>query len=132
MTLFVDASALVSIMLDEPDADVLADRLDTDADRVISALALWETMAAVRKGKAVPAEQAWAEVERYRAAYDLRIVAIGEAEAAEAMWAHARYGRNSGHRPSLNMGDCFAYACARTSDARLLYKGDDFARTDLA
>ena len=37
-----------------------------------------------------------------------------------------------GHPARLNMGDCFAYACAKRLDAPLLYKGDDFARTDLA
>ena len=49
----------------------------------------------------------------------------------EAVSAHARYGKGH-HDARLNMGDCFAYACARTNNARLLYKGDDFSRTDLA
>jgi ribonuclease VapC len=42
-----------------------------------------------------------------------------------------RYGKGR-HPARLNMGDCFAYACAKTNDARLLYKGDDFSHTDLA
>ena len=61
----------------------------------------------------------------------LRVVSIGELERDEAIRAAARYGK--GHHPArLNMGDCFAYACAKTNDARLLYKGDDFSKTDLA
>ena len=48
-----------------------------------------------------------------------------------ALDAFQRFGK--GHHPaSLNMGDCFAYACAKTNSARLLYKGNDFANTDLA
>lgn len=45
--------------------------------------------------------------------------------------AYDRYGKGR-HPARLNMGDCFAYACAKTHDARLLYKGDDFSKTDLA
>jgi ribonuclease VapC len=54
-------------------------------------------------------------------------VEIGHA----ALQAFARYGRGR-HPAQLNMGDCFAYACARARNVQLLYKGDDFARTDLA
>jgi ribonuclease VapC len=48
-----------------------------------------------------------------------------------AIEAYAQFGKGR-HAAALNMGDCFAYACARASKARLLYKGDEFARTDLA
>lgn len=60
----------------------------------------------------------------------LRLVPIGETELALALDAYTRYGR--GTPAALNMGDCFAYGCARAHGARLLYKGDDFARTDLS
>ena len=52
-------------------------------------------------------------------------------ELAIALDAYQTYGKGR-HPAGLNMGDCFAYACAKVNDARLLYKGDDFARTDLA
>jgi len=48
-----------------------------------------------------------------------------------ALDAYARYGKGR-HRAALNMGDCFAYACAKANRAKLLYKGDDFVHTDLA
>jgi ribonuclease VapC len=71
------------------------------------------------------------EVTRFCTALGITTVPIGSAETAEAVIAHRRYGK--GHHPArLNMGDCFAYACARTNNARLLYKGDDFSHTDLA
>lgn len=57
---------------------------------------------------------------------------VGAEELRVGLDAYQRFGKRSGHPAHLNMGDCFAYACARTNGARLLYKGDDFARTDLA
>lgn len=59
------------------------------------------------------------------------LVAIGERETAVALDAYQRYGKGTGHPAKLNMGDCFAYACAKTNNARLLYKGVDFTHTDL-
>lgn len=59
------------------------------------------------------------------------MVAIGSAEIAGALDAYQHYGKGR-HPAKLNMGDCFAYACAKANDARLLYKGNDFVHTDLA
>lgn len=49
-----------------------------------------------------------------------------------ALQAHVHYGRRSTHPARLNMGDCIAYACAKTHDADLLYTADDSSHTDLA
>jgi ribonuclease VapC len=49
-----------------------------------------------------------------------------------ALQAFEKYGKGRGHKAQLNMGDCFAYACAKSLGVPLLYKGDDFAKTDLA
>ncbi len=49
-----------------------------------------------------------------------------------ALKAACKYGKTAGHPARLNMGDCFAYACAKTRGVSLLYKGNDFAQTDLA
>jgi ribonuclease VapC len=59
-----------------------------------------------------------------------RIVEIGVAEGQLAVEAHARYGKGV-HPARLNMGDCFAYACAKVHGVPLLYKGEDFAMTDI-
>ena len=45
--------------------------------------------------------------------------------------AYRKYGKGTGHGASLNYGDCFSYALAKHLDAPLLFKGDDFSRTDL-
>ena len=58
------------------------------------------------------------------------VVAVGDAECRLALDAYARFGKGR-HPARLNMGDCFAYACARSHGVPLLYKGDDFALTDI-
>jgi ribonuclease VapC len=59
-------------------------------------------------------------------------VAISAQIGRSAIEASAAYGRFVGHVADLNFGDCFAYACAKVLKAPLLYKGNDFAQTDLA
>ncbi len=58
------------------------------------------------------------------------MVGIGEREFELAAEAYAEFGKGR-HQAALNMGDCFAYACARANHARLLFKGDDFSKTDI-
>ena len=62
---------------------------------------------------------------------DLKFVAIGEREFDLATQAYAEFGKGQ-HPAALNMGDCFAYACAKANRAKLLFKGEDFAKTDIA
>lgn len=118
------------IML-ESDADVLHERLDIEDDRLWSPMALWETVAAVKRLRKVSVAKAYRDVEDLSRRLSFRLVEIGETEALEAVSAFGKYGRGSGSAANLNMGDCFAYACARTNRAKLLYKGNDFIHTDL-
>lgn len=131
MTIFADASALTAIVAGEEDADALADMLDADDGRLCSALAVWETVAGLCRSYALSVQAARERVGRFLEAGRFRFVAIGEEELDLATDAYARYGKGR-HPAALNMGDCFAYACAKASGARLLYKGDDFSKTDLA
>ncbi len=130
MTLFVDASALVAMIAGEPDGEALMVRLMADPDPLWSAMTEWETVLALCRSYRYPIERARQEVRDTATAAALRRVDIGNDESQVALDAYARYGKGR-HDAKLNMGDCFAYACARTNDATLLYKGDDFARTDL-
>ena len=66
----------------------------------------------------------------FQALAETQVLPIGEAEQIAALEAHARFGKGV-HPAKLNMGDCFAYACARVHGAPLLYKGEDFALTDI-
>lgn len=131
MIIFVDASALVALIRREPESAELLGRMTEYRTRITSAVARWEAARAVAQAPDRPIADAEREVDRLLAAFGIDTVPIGEAEATEAVLAHARYGKGTGHPARLNMGDCFAYACARTNNARLLYKGDDFSRTDM-
>lgn len=132
MSLFVDASALVAIIAEEPEQDRFGVALRDEARVLWSAMSCWETISSLRNSFGWAVAGARAEVELTARRFGLQLVDIGERERASALDAYARYGKSSGHRAKLNMGDCFAYACAKTNQARLLYKGDDFAQTDLA
>ena len=128
--MFVDASALGAILADEDDAEELESRLGAAAVRLTSGLALYEAALAIARILQIDLATSIAKVAAYRELVQLRLVAIGEPEALAALDAFARFGKGR-HRAGLNMGDCFAYACARTNGVPLLYKGEDFALTDV-
>ena len=131
MTMFIDASALVAMLAKEPEAETLKLVLEQEPSRAISGIALWEAARALAKFGRGDMRQGLGEANRFCTALDIGVVPIGAAEAASAVDAQLRYGKGSGHPARLNMGDCFAYACAKTNGAKLLYKGDDFVHTDL-
>ena len=131
MTLFLDASATVAMIAGESGAESLAVRLDADPDRIASPVSRWEAIVALRRSHRFDWSYAQKTVDDFLQDRNVRLVPIGEAEAMLATDAYVTYGKGQ-HPAKLNMGDCFAYACAKSNAARLLYKGDDFARTDLA
>jgi ribonuclease VapC len=128
--IFVDASALVAIVAGEDDADSLADRLEQEPARLISAVSVWEAAAALCRSHTFSVPGAHEALKRYIDAGCLKYAAIGERECDLAIQAYAEFGKGR-HPAALNMGDCFAYACAKANRARLLFKGDDFTKTDI-
>jgi ribonuclease VapC len=128
--IFADASALIAIIVGEEEAERLADDLDADPARLCSALTVWETVAGLCRSYTFSVEAARGHVEQFLHAGEFEFIAIGERECAIALLAHATFGKGR-HPAALNMGDCFAYACAKSHGAKLLYKGDDFAQTDV-
>jgi len=128
--MFVDASAWTAILLSEPEAEALRLRLAEAEIVMTSAVASWETARAVGREAVLDLREAIDEVTALQKLVAARIVSIGEAEQAVAVEAYARFGKGV-HPAKLNMGDCFAYACAKTNSVPLLYKGDDFALTDI-
>lgn len=132
MTILVDASALVAIMTQEDDAERLESVLDHHNDRLYCATGAWEAIRAVaRKGK-VDVIEASETIDMLFRDLGFRLVPTGDIERRIAVEAHRRYGKGTGHPARLNLGDCFAYACAKANNAKLLYKGNDFIHTDLA
>jgi ribonuclease VapC len=128
--MFADASALSAILLDEPDARDLALRMQAYSSRITSPMAIWETVMAVSRGLDLSPEEAEAAVDALLAMAEIKVRPVPPEARHIAIEAHARYGKGR-HPAALNFGDCFAYACARHARSPLLYKGDDFSRTDI-
>jgi|SRR5579859_7770689 len=128
--MFVDASALTAILTNESDTQTLVARLQNYPRRTTSPLAVWETVMAVARILKLPISQAGAAVEDYLKLAGIVVIPVAPETRALALEAYDRYGK-SRHPAALNFGDCFAYACARHAGVPLLYKGDDFPRTDI-
>lgn len=139
MSAFLDASVIVAILSREPDADAQVARV-VSAERKLyfSAVVVYEAVLALARKKA-PGRRTTAEaVAEARSAVVTFLNSVGAQEVSVAgpvtdlaVDASARFGKAVGHPAQLNMGDCFAYACARSVDVALLYKGDDFSKTDI-
>lgn len=130
MAIFVDASALIAMIVGESDAASLSDRLERDQDRLCSTTAAWETVAGLARSHRLSIDDARERTRRFLDELALRFVPMGEREFDLAVEAYARFGKGR-HPAALNMGDCHAYACARANGARLLFKGADFSQTDI-
>ncbi|CAN5619956.1 type II toxin-antitoxin system VapC family toxin [soil metagenome] len=131
MILFVDASAMVALIAREAGCEALEQRMAEATELLCSPVSLWETVTALCRSHKVDVAVARKRVASFVADFGFRLVQIGSPESEIALDGYARFGKGI-HPAGLNMGDCFAYACAKTNEAHLLYKGDDFARTDLA
>ncbi|WP_267358647.1 MULTISPECIES: type II toxin-antitoxin system VapC family toxin [unclassified Methylobacterium] len=128
--MFVDASAIVAIVVCESGHRPLLERLREGPVRLTSGVAVYEAALAIARLKSVPPEVAQEIVDDFLDATGVTRVAIAAAETRLAITAHTRYGKGR-HPARLNLGDCFAYACARVYDVPLLYIGADFSQTDI-
>lgn len=128
----VDSSAVVAIFRNEGDAGLFAERIERDSSPVISAAGVLECSIVIRAFKELPEEEAetWLDGFLARAGFDVRPVTLIQLAAARE--AHRRFGKGTGHGAGLNFGDCFAYALAKSLEVPLLFRGGDFARTDIA
>lgn len=124
----LDTSAIVAILTQEPDGDRLLDIVGSTLLCRISAVTLYECKVVLGHRGGEPMLQRLAafveQADGYIEPFDAR-----QAELASA--AYRRFGRGSGHPARLNFGDCAAYALATSLGLPLLYKGDDFSKTDV-
>jgi ribonuclease VapC len=125
--MIVDASAVLAILFAESDAERFAAAIvGTDA-RAMSAINWFEAAIAIdRRGKGGAATELAALTRRG----GIEVVPYDLAQAEIARTAYATWGKGR-HRAQLNMGDCAAYALARSRREPLLFKGGDFALTDI-
>ena len=114
----------------EPEATSFAEAMQKESDRITSPLAIWEATRGVESARGVDLAEARLLVSAFLEASTSRVVAIEVEDGPAALDAHQRFGKGV-HPAKLNFGDCFAYACAARHGAALLFKGDDFAQTDI-
>ena len=125
--MIIDSSALLAVLNREPDSNRLEAAMRTAAPCRMSVANILETSIVVEsRGGAEAGRELDAFLEH--AAIEPVPVAATHLEAARRAWRRFGMGR---HPAGLNYGDCFAYALARTTGEPLLYKGNDFARTDI-
>lgn len=120
----VDASALVAILLDEPEKRSFL-RCLASSDCRLSPLGYWEAHTRLHS---LRGQAGVADLDALMSAMNIQITPAGAGTARLATQAQITYGKGTPAR--LNLGDCFAYALAKENDLPLLYKGDDFSRTD--
>ena len=129
--MMIDASAIVAIMSCEPGFEGLQDRAERSTKAYSSAIAIHEASLAISRKRNVSVAVAEFDVRDFLSGLDATILPLDGETATAAIKAHARFGKGTGHPAQLNMGDCFAYALAKTKNMPLLFKGDDFGRTDI-
>ena len=127
----LETSAIVALILAEPEADALAANLAEASSVSVTPLATFEAALVIATRKAIPVPQAMDLVERLLLLAGALRIAVTPDMAAIAAESAERFGKGRGHPARLNLCDCLAYAAAKATGTDLLYVGDDFARTDL-
>ena len=127
--MIIDASAIIAVLRGEEDAPRFAYGLARRSEpRRLSAVNYVEA-AVVIDGARDPIASRRFDDFIAKAGITIEPVTAEQAQIARA--AYRDFGKGSGHRARLNFGDCFAYALAKATGERLLFKGDDFGHTDV-
>jgi len=125
--MIVDASAIIAILRNEPDASNLAAALQRAPIRRVSAVT-WVEAAIVTDANRNPVlSRRFDDLLRD---VSMRVETVTPKQAEIARYAYRDFGKGR-HKAGLNFGDCFAYALAKEMDEPLLFKGNDFAHTDV-
>ncbi len=124
----IDTSAVVALVFGEPERDAIMLAIRTADKVLISTASVLETRLVVHGRRGQRAVVLLNDVLRLPV---FEMVAPGAAEADAAYAAFVAFGKGSGHSARLNYGDLFSYALAKVRGLPLLYKGDDFAQTDI-
>lgn len=124
----IDSSALLAILLDEPERRSFNEKIEADPMRLMSAASFVE---AARVIEARFGDAGGREFDLFLHRLGVEVVAVDADQAAIAREALRLFGRGK-HRAGLNFGDAFAYALAHATGEPLLFKGGDFGMTDIA
>jgi ribonuclease VapC len=123
----VDSSAIIAILLGEPERTIFIAALDQNSECCCSTVTFVESfMVSMNRRAGFSFEQYTAFMDGFR----IKSAPIDEAQGSLAAQAFLRFGKGR-HPAKLNLGDCFSYALAKSLNAALLFKGDDFSQTDI-
>ncbi|HEY9422917.1 MAG TPA: type II toxin-antitoxin system VapC family toxin [Thermoanaerobaculia bacterium] len=123
----IDASALLAILLGEPEAEDFSRAIASDPKRLVSAVSSFEAAIVIHARKGPPGVR---ELDLLLHSTAATIVSLDADQVLLARAAYAKYGK--GHHPAaLNLGDCCSYALSQSSGEPLLFKGNDFSKTDV-
>jgi len=123
----IDSSAIIAILLAEPEAEKLSQVIADDPARFMSGFSLLESSVVIEARKGEPGGR---ELDLLLHRTSVRIVDLSAEQIEIAREAWRRFGRGR-HAAALNIGDCCSYALARSLGEALLFKGDDFSKTDI-
>ncbi|MCB1693192.1 MAG: type II toxin-antitoxin system VapC family toxin [Pseudomonadales bacterium] len=124
----IDTSVLVAILFGEPEASSLARALEADPVRLIATPSLLETSIVIQSELE---DEGMRELDLLMHTASISPVAFSADHYRVAREAYRRFGKGR-HPAALNYGDCFSYALSRASGEPLLFKGEDFKKTDVA
>jgi ribonuclease VapC len=124
----LDSSAVLAILFDEPERHAFTSAIESDPRRLMSSANLLESALIVESRRGEPAGR---ELDLLLHRADVQFIPVDTEQVGLARSAWRRFGKGR-HSAGLNFGDCFAYALAAASDEPLLFKGNDFAHTDVA
>jgi ribonuclease VapC len=126
--MIIDTSAIIAILRDEPEAMSCARAIADATIRRISAVNFVESAVVIDASRDPIAMRRFDDFVKEA---NISIEPVTETQAQIARGAYRDFGKGSGHPAKLNFGDCFAYALAKTLGEPLLFKGSDFAGTDI-
>ena len=124
----IDSSALIAILLGEPEAAALAQAISNDPKRLLSAVSVLEIAIVIETRKGLPGVR---EFDLLLSQAQIEIVAMAMDQVQLARKAYTEFGKGR-HPAGLNLGDCCSYALARSTGEPLLFKGNDFSKTDIS
>jgi len=124
----IDTSAVIACLFDEPERQTFNEAIDADPVRLISVVGVVESSMVLLGRKR---SEGLSDLHAFLDDGEIQRVPVDVRQAEIAVDAFRRFGRGR-HPAALNIGDCFAYALAKATGERLLFKGGDFGRTDIA
>jgi ribonuclease VapC len=128
--MFIDTSAIVAILLGERDSRALMASAESAAPCLTSSAVRLETCMVLASRRDVSPMRAQDYFDDLASQMEMSEIPIDESVGRMAVECFERYGKGR-HTAGLNFGDCLSYACAKAHGAALLFKGDDFAQTDV-